>query len=358
MMPLSMAKQTSCLLTLIILTLCSGLSGCGGQHEKDNSIEHAVRDNLLGTVVSISIPGGAPESLFALCFEAIKDIDRRMSTTNADSEISLLCENAGNSFDISADVSDLLKRAVYFSDISGGAFDVSIGVITSLWKENGLFSVLPPDEEIQAKLPYIGYEHISFSDDGRAASIPQGMQIDLGSIAKGYACEVVKDILEANGVRHALLDLGGNIHVIGHKVDGSKWRVGVRDPMIGKNDYVLVVEVSDMSVVTSGGYERNFERDGVKYHHILDPKTGYPAESGLLSATIISHSSADADALSTACFVLGAEESMRIIESLDGVEGVFITAEQTIYATSGIMDALTITNPAYTLIESASGVLR
>jgi thiamine biosynthesis lipoprotein len=175
------------------------------------------------------------------------------------------------------------------------------------------------------------------------------MRLDLGSIAKGYSLDVVKDILIENGVRHALLDFGGDLHVIGYRPNGQKWRIGIRSPIIGDNDIVGIVEVSDLSIFTSGGYERFFERDGVIYHHILNPKTGYPAESGLLSVTVISRNSTEADALSTASFVLGLEKGRELLERLDGFEGIFITQDKTIYTTRGLQGEVIVTNPAFVL---------
>jgi thiamine biosynthesis lipoprotein len=171
----------------------------------------------------------------------------------------------------------------------------------------------------------------------------------LGGIAKGYACDRAVEILTSHRVKHALLDFGGNIYALGTKPDGEKWRVGIRNPVLGEDGYICVVEVADKTVVTSGGYERYFEHDGKTYSHILDPATGYPAENGLLSVSIVAGNSTDADALSTACYVLGLEAGLALLDSLPDCDGVFVTDEREVYVTGGLTGGVAISDARFVL---------
>ncbi|MCL2718638.1 MAG: FAD:protein FMN transferase [Lachnospiraceae bacterium] len=330
-------------LIAIFLSVCL-LSGC----TKPAGLTSVTRDDLLGTAITISIYDNVPDRLFAQCFDEIAAIEARMSVNRKDSEISLLNENTGGAFLVSDNIYALLQRAVYFSGVSGGAFDISIGPVMELWRKDGHFETLPSPKEINEKLAYVGYEAITFPGSNMV-SMEQGMRLDLGAFAKGHALEVVRDILLENGVRHALLDFGGDIYTIGEKPDGSNWRVAIKTPIVGDNSLVCVIEVSDLCVMTSGGYERYFEQDGIYYHHILNPATGYPAASDLLSVTVISAEITGADALSTAGFVLGLEQGMIMIDKLEGYEAIFITSAKEIYVTAGLKGKTTLLNTGFQL---------
>ena len=207
---------------------------------------------------------------------------------------------------------------------------------------------MPSDDEIEAALALVGYQGVTVS--GSDIKLAQsGMMLDLGGIAKGYAADEAVKIYEEYGVQSALLNLGGNIYAYGTKPDGSAYRIGLRDPDGDAGTYAAVVSVSDTSVVTSGVYERYFEQDGQVYHHIFDPDTGYPADNGLLAVTVVCQSSTLADALSTALFVMGPDDGLATAESMDGVEAVFFTDDMCIFATSGLIDRIEITNETYTL---------
>jgi FAD:protein FMN transferase len=165
--------------------------------------------------------------------------------------------------------------------------------------------------------------------------------VDLGGIAKGYTGDEAIKIYKRNNIKSAYINLGGNVVVLGNRPDGSPWRIGIQNPRAANGLYIGVVKVTGKAVVTSGDYERYFERNNVRYHHILDTKTGYPADSGLISATIITDVSMDADALSTATFVLGLEKGMKLVNSLKGVEAVFITKDKKVYVTEGLKSSFT-----------------
>jgi thiamine biosynthesis lipoprotein len=309
-----------------------------------NELRTETRDGLLGTIVTISAYSDS-DSAFSDCFGAIADVDRRMTANAADSEIAAVNAVAGKK---AAEVSDdthrllLLARDIY--EQSGGAFDVSIGSVSSLWKEDGKFARLPERSEIEAKLPLVSQGGIVLSEGNTVRIDKAGAMLDLGGIAKGYACDLVLERLKEHGVSGAFIDLGGNIYAHGRKPGGKKWRVGIRYPEIGDDAVACVLNVSDRAVVTSGGYERYIERGGATYHHILDPKTGYPAESGLRSVTIVAASSTLADALSTACFVLGLEGGKQLLEKYPECEAIFITDDNTLYTTDGLGGQVEITD--------------
>ncbi|MDY4104163.1 MAG: FAD:protein FMN transferase, partial [Oscillospiraceae bacterium] len=190
---------------------------------------------------------------------------------------------------------------------------------------------------IAALLPLVDYGQVSLTHDGTAA-LAAGMEIDLGSVAKGYTGDVLARLFRENGMTSGLLNLGGNVQAIGAKPDGSPWRVAIRDPLSGGN--LAVLEIVDQAVITSGGYERYFEQDGETYWHILDPATGYPARSGVLSATIVGDSGVVCDGLSTALFVMGVDAAARLWREQGGFEALLVTDDGTIYLTAGLEDRM------------------
>jgi thiamine biosynthesis lipoprotein len=188
----------------------------------------------------------------------------------------------------------------------------------------------------------VDYSQISVS--GNTVSLKkEGAGVDLGGIAKGFAADEIARVLKENGVTSAVLSLGGNVGVIGEKPDGSPWGVGIRDPHGTANEYVGILKLRDTFAVTSGGYERSFEQDGVTYHHIFDPKTGYPANNGLISVTIVSNDSTYADSLSTALYVMGYDKAMAFYEQYKDFEAVFITDQNLIRCTPGIASDFILT---------------
>jgi thiamine biosynthesis lipoprotein len=272
-----------------------------------------------------------------------------MSVHRADSEISAVNEAAGGApIRVSEELYRVVSRAKAISEMSDGAFDMTIGSVMALWKTDGAFARLPAAEEIGERLPLVGYEGIGLAAQNEILLAARGMALDAGGIAKGYACDKAVAVLKEGGIKHAVLDFGGNIYVLGTKPDGAVWRVGVRLPVIGESGVACVIEASDISVVTSGGYERYFEKDGAVYCHLLDPETGYPARSGLLSATVLAPSSTDADGFSTACFVLGREKGMRLLAE-NGLEGVFIDEAYRVYVTEGLRGAVQLTDARFSL---------
>ena len=226
-----------------------------------------------------------------------------------------------------SETAKLLDTALLWQDRTGGAFNPMLGTLTSLWNFNGdPPGPVPAMNQINEAL-----KHTSVSD-------PESL-IDLGGIAKGYIADRLKEKLISEGVQSALINLGGNVLLVGSKPDGSPFRIGIRDPNDPSGNKVIqTVNVSDVSVVTSGVYERCFEENGVRYHHILDPATGYPADTDVDSVTIISDDSASGDALSTACLAMGHEKGQALIESLPDIEAMFVLNSGAFIRTSGFPD--------------------
>lgn len=292
----------------------------------------------LNTVVTISIYDSQDTSLLDGCMELCDQYEQMFSRTLETSELYRL--NHGELADadgvshLSPELAELIGRGLEYRQLSGGRFDIAIGPVSSLWDFTSDNPSVPEDSLIQAALPLVDYQDVIL--DGQELTFQkEGMQLDLGAIAKGYIADRLKNYLLENGVESAVINLGGNVLCVGSRPDGTPFRVGLQRPFADRNETIATIEVSDLSVVSSGIYERYFEQDGQLYHHILDPATGYPCENNLVAVTILSEESTDGDGLSTTCFALGLEKGMELIESLENVEAMFITEDNELHYSSG-----------------------
>ena len=274
----------------------------------------------------------ASENLLAEARDIVMDIERRVSTTRETSEIYALNRDGGGT--VSPETAALLDTALSMCRVTGGAFDVSIYPVVRAWGFTTDEYRVPSYDETAALLEHVDYARIRVSGD--AVTLPDGMEIDLGGVAKGYAGREAAAYLRRHGVTSGLLNLGGNVQTIGSKPDGTAWRVAIRDP----NDdthYAGIVEIRDKAAVTSGGYERYFTADdGQTYWHIMDPATGRPARNGVISATVIADDGALCDALSTALFVMGAEKAERFWRNHPDFDMALITDDGEILVTPGL----------------------
>ncbi len=259
--------------------------------------------------------------------------EQLLSRTVEGSDVWRINHAGGKPVKVSEDTITLLRTAMEVSEISGGAFDVTIAPVSTMWDFTSGAKIVPDAGDIERAAALVDYTRIGI--DGDAVTLPEGMMIDLGGIAKGYIADAVKAYLADRGVRSAVLSFGGNIVTIGLKPDGSCWKVGVQDIDKPTGEYMLVAKNFGGSTVTSGIYERGFEADGVYYHHILDTATGWPVQNELASVTIFSDSSMWGDALATAAFALGTEKGTALIEGIDGVEALFIARDRAVSMTSG-----------------------
>ena len=237
-----------------------------------------------------------------------------------------------------------------------GALDISIYPIVKAWGFTTGDYQVPDESTIQSLLPMVDYTKVEFDKTTGNVTIPSGMTIDLGSIAKGYAGQQSAQYLRDNGVKSALLNLGGNVQTIGSKPDGSPWKVGIKDP--NGDTPMMVLSITDQAVITSGEYERYFEQDGHTYWHIMDPATGHPADSGLCSVTIVGDDGGTCDALSTSLFVMGLEKAADFWGKSNDFEAVFVTDSGEVYITEGLKDKFALTDDhADTTVKGSESVL-
>lgn len=295
----------------------------------------------MDTFMSVRVQGGAAQTLAAQCEQKVNELEKLLSRTREDSPIYQI--NASSSRAVPVLAAAYLQDAVALSSWTEGRFDPTVAALTDLWGIGTDAARVPAQNEIDEALLRVGTANIEIGSldgsDTWEVTLKNGAQIDLGGIAKGIAADECADILrqaDASG----LLMLGGNIYAVGSN-EGKAWMVGIADPDQNA-DYIATVAVENLSVVTSGDYERYFEQDGKRYHHIFDPRTGYPADSGLRSVTVIDERSTMADALTTALFVMGLEDGMEFCAE-NGIAAVFITTDKQVHTTARVQEICTFT---------------
>ena len=316
-------KRLTALLSASILLL----SGCSGLPRERSQ---TYTDTLFDTVISVQIFDSVDEDVLEGCEKLCKKNDSMFSNKIEDSEISRINSAGGNPVEVSKETIKLIKKGIYYSEMSDGVFDITIAPVSNLWDFKAETPLVPSPEAIAEAVSHVNYENIIIRDNTVKLTDPHA-GIDLGAIAKGYIADRIKDYLEEEGVRHAMINRRGNVLAMGSKLDGSDYNIGIQEPFDETGEPITSVKISDKSVVTSGIYQRYFKADGKIYHHILDPNTGYPCENNLYSVTILTDSSLTADALSTTCFLLGYDRGMKLINQLDNVDAVFITNDNQIH---------------------------
>lgn len=340
----------------MLLSLLVLLTGCSAQSiNKQEQEPTSETQFLMGTVCKITIYDEVKDpAIFEKVFARIAEIENRM-TINKDtveSEIIKLNTAAGDSYvQLSPDTFYVMEKAKYYADLSGGKFDVTIGPLVKLWDITPEQTVVPEQAAIDSRLPQISSQYLLLNKETLTAKLAKrGMIVDLGAIAKGYAGDEAGRILTEAGIRHAIINLGGNVLTLNTKPDGSAWRIGVQDPYKPRGDYIGIISLNHQTLVSSGTYERYFIAEGKHYHHLLNPFTGYPEDNSLVSVSIVTRNSIDGDALSTTIYMLGLEEGMAMIEKLPETEAIFITDDKKVYGSSGITsDNFEITNDSYQL---------
>lgn len=337
------------LLSLMILSGCSSKDR-NDSAEKDSS-PLTETEFYMGTVISISLFDHKDKKIIDEAFERVKSIESQLSINEEGTEIDKINEAAGiEAVKVSEDAFTNIKRGLEYSKKTEGTFDITIGPLVKLWSIGLPEAKVPTEEEIKAAINYIDYTKVELNEEEHTVFLEEeGMMLDLGSIAKGYTADVIADLLKSHKVENALIDLGGNIFALGQNPEGRPWKIGIQNPLDTRGEIVGHVSVKNKSVVTSGIYERFLEQDGKKYHHLLNPFTGYPYDNELMGVTIISDKSIDGDALSTSVFSKGLQGGMEFIEGIEDVDAIFITKENKIYITSGIKDNFVITNNSFTL---------
>ncbi|MCD8036927.1 MAG: FAD:protein FMN transferase [Clostridiales bacterium] len=323
-----MKKIALLALSCILITACS----------KQESVKQS--EFMLDTICTITVYNEnnkekTADELISEAFELCSDYENILSRTIEGSDVYNINNAGGNPIEVSDCTIEILEAAKYYSELSDGAFDITTAPLSILWDFEGDDPHVPAAEDIETEKAKIDYTKIKI--EGNTVTLEAPVEaIDLGAIAKGYITDKLAEYLTENGVTSAIISLGGNIYAIGeNEIDDRPFNLGIQDPKAEDGSIIGYVTTADKSLVTSGDYQRYFEEDGVRYHHILDPATGYPADSGVCSVTIISDKSVDGDALSTSCFVLGLDEGMELINSLDGIDAVFIDNDGNMYFSDG-----------------------
>lgn len=328
------------LLLAVFLTAFT-LSGCG-----KNVTSVSQTGFYFDTAITVTLYGDDSQSsaqLFDGCFALCETYEAMLSRTREGSDIWNINHADGTPVEVSPETAQLLQKALHYCEETDGVVDITIAPLSALWdfSADSLANrhTVPDKEQIQALLPHVDYRTVRIEGNTVTLTDPQAA-VDLGCIAKGYIADRLKAFLKEQGVQSAILNLGGNVLTLGSKPDGSPYRLGIQKPFDMKNTPIAALSVTDASFVSSGIYERCFEVDGVRYHHLLNTDTGMPEENGLLGVSILSDASADGDILSTACFLLGKDAGMAYVESLPGVEAVFITEDYALHPTSGLSGLL------------------
>lgn len=331
-------KKTLLLLLSLCLIICS-LNGCSQKYDAKS-----VTGFHFDTVVKITIYDTdmnleTKENLLDECLNLCDYYESLLSRTKENSDIYNINHANGKAVNVSTETYQLIKEALQYHELSNGLIDPTIAVISDLWAFTSTTPKVPDAQKIDTALSLVDASQITLTESTNSYTIQladPSMKLDLGFIAKGYIADKLKEYLMSQNVTNALIDLGGNLLTIGKKPDGTAFNIGIQKPFALMNEPIITLSVNNSSVVTSGVYERYFEENGIKYHHLLNANTGYPENNNLLSVTILSQSSMEGDALSTTCYLLGLDEGMNLINKTDGVEAIFITTDYTLHYSDGL----------------------
>lgn len=339
-----MKKMLYCVIFAVFLVI----AGCGTSNHLLES-PYSKTEFLMGTVVTVKIYDKDKEDILNVAFDRINELADKTTSEESDSEVSSINQQAGKEpVQVSDDVYKLIDAGKQHSHLSGGLFDISIGPLTRLWHIGFPDARKPDHSEITAILPLIDYEKVELNETHKTVFLTEkGMTLDLGAIAKGFITDEIVTVLKEHDVTSAIVDLGGNIFVLGNSPTGEPWTVGIQDPDSSRGTTVGKLKQTNQSIVTSGIYERYIEVDGEKYHHLLDPNHGYPFMNDIAGITIITESSTDADALSTVGFAKGIEKGIKFIEESTSAEAIFISHENKVYTTKGIDDQFELTSEQF-----------
>lgn len=360
-------------LAVSILLTALLLSGCGAQMSPDEAQE-SIQVLAMDTAMLITTYGERSPAAAYACEDAIRDLEKQLSRTDPDSEVSRLNASAGEPVEVGEDLGTLLELASYYHGSTGGAFNIAVAPVVSAWGFTEDSFRVPSQAELDRLLPLVDSSQVSVTPsldsngDGPKAMVTlgPGQAIDLGGIAKGYAADKIVKVLREHDVPRANINLGGNVLAYGDRPDGTPWRVGIQDPARAdeQNAFAGVLALTDSFAVTSGGYQRYFEEGGKRYHHIIDPSTGYPADSGLTSVTVVAglgegdgFPGTMCDAYSTALFIMGEEQALAFWrdETQRGEQGcpfelVLVTEDGRVVVTPGLADRFTLEETSgYTL---------
>ena len=325
---------------ILVIIICILFCGC---QVKNDMAE--IQMFAMDTFIDLKAQGENGEKALLEAEKEINRLEKLFSPTIEQSEIFTINQYAAKqTVTVSKDTFDLIEKAKEYCNITEGAFDITIAPVVKAWGFTEEVKRVPSDEEIQQKLQLVDNNKLHIDKQNSTVYLEnENMSIDLGGIAKGYASDKVNEILKKNDISSAVISLGGNVSVTGKRPDGTKWRIAVQDPM-NREGYVGILNVEDTSVITSGVYQRFFEQDGKKYHHIIDTKTGKPTQTGLLSVTIVCDDGAMADALSTSVMVAGLQKGSELWRKLGNFGMIVITDSNEMYISENIEDIFEVSD--------------
>jgi len=324
---------TLCVLIITQLCSCSNVNNAKVEKEKSE----------MDTVISLTAYGTNASKAIDAAFNRIAEIEQMASTSIDTSDVSRINQAAGKGYvKVHPETFKMIETSIKYNKLTDGAFDITIGSLIKLWAIGTENERVPAEDEINSKLPLVNSGKISVnSEDSSVKLMEEGMSIDLGGIAKGFAADEVLNIFRSYGIKSALINMGtSSIYALGHKLDGTPWSVAIQHPRKSDgNEFLCVLKLPEQALSSSGDYERYFIKDGKRYHHILSPTTGCPADSGVMSDTIVIDSSIPdcnmiADILTKATFILGVDKGFRIIDGMPGVACLAVTTDYKIYKSS------------------------
>lgn len=328
------AMKSKHIITAFFCFVALSLTGCSNNKEPVS-----IEGFKLDTYITITVYDNVSKDVLNGCLDICDKYELMFSRTLPES--TLYKVNHHELSTIPAELAQVIQTGLDYGTTSCGSFDITIGSVSSLWDFTSDNPHIPADSLIKNALSYVNYQNVTISPSENDSNmynidLPQGTVIDVGAIAKGYIADRIKDYLIENKVEHAIINLGGNVLLVGGKTDSTDFNIGIQKPFSGSDELLTTLNLNDKSAVSSGTYERSFEYKGKVYHHILNPSTGYPYDNGLSQVTIISDDSFTGDILSTTCFSMGLDKGMKLVESLENVEAIFVTSDNSIHYSSGI----------------------
>lgn len=335
-------KSTKKAVKVIALVLCAVIiAGFISYDIYISSVKDEKTFFSMGTLVTVKLSGKNASPCAEEIQNAIDGIDSSyLSWREEGSDVERINASAGSDVSVSRETAAWISKALDICSVSGGKFDITLGKISELWNIDNGGGKVPDESDIESLLEKVGYSRVLVNET--SVKCGEGQSIDLGSVGKGIACDVTKDILKSCNIKNAVVSVGGSVLVYGKSAT-----VGITDPY-DTSSYMAVLKLKDKFISTSGDYQKYFELNGKKYHHIIDPSTGYPSKGELTSVTVISDSGLESDALSTACFVLGYKKSLGLLNQYNA-EAVFIFKDKTVAVTDGIKKSFEIKNSDYTV---------